>query len=122
MVRYLSQQRQNRFTELPLSDSSEVALTMAAGVLPPDVARYQIDLLNLGWTNRWDAPFLLDVIEHLPDATAGLTQAARALKPGGMLFVTTPAFEWFGVFTTTLRTTNVVTFEKILSCWRRKRD
>jgi 2-polyprenyl-3-methyl-5-hydroxy-6-metoxy-1,4-benzoquinol methylase len=121
-VRYLSQQRQNRFTELTLSDSSEVALTMAAGVLPPDVARYQIDLLNLGWTNRRDAAFLLDVIEHLPDAAAALTQTARALKPGGMLFVTTPAFQWFGVFTTTLRTTNVVMFEKISNCWRRRRD
>jgi len=94
-VRYLSQKRQNRFTELALSDSSEVALTMAAGALPPDVARYQIDLLNLGWINRWDAAFLLDVIEHLPDDAAALTQAARALKPDGMLFVTTPAFQRF---------------------------
>jgi hypothetical protein len=46
---------------------------MAAGVLPPDVARYQVNLLSLGWTNRWDAAFLLDVIEHLPDDAAALT-------------------------------------------------
>ncbi|MDG2237067.1 MAG: class I SAM-dependent methyltransferase [Arenicellales bacterium] len=97
-TRYLSQERQNRFTELALGDSSEVALTMAAGVLPPDVARYQIDLLNLGWTNRWDAAFLLDVIEHLPDPAVALAQTVRALKPGGVLFVTTPAFQQFWSF------------------------
>jgi hypothetical protein len=88
-VRYLSQQRQNRFTELTLSDSSEVALTMAAGVLPPDVARYQIDLLNLCWTNRWSKEFLEvgkkrlagdTVREATTDKVKGLRDESLSLK------------------------------------------
>ena len=43
----------------------------------------------------WDAAFLLDVIEHLPDDLQALRQARQALKPGGYLFVTTPAFPQF---------------------------
>jgi 2-polyprenyl-3-methyl-5-hydroxy-6-metoxy-1,4-benzoquinol methylase len=35
---------------------------------------------------------LLDVIEHLPDDLQALRQARDALKPGGYLFITTPAF------------------------------
>jgi SAM-dependent methyltransferase len=64
---------------------------MAGAVLPAGVARYQIDLMNLGWDEQWDVVFLLDVIEHLPDDGGALREAARALKPGGLLFVTTPA-------------------------------
>jgi SAM-dependent methyltransferase len=44
---------------------------------------------------QWDAAFLLDVIEHLPDDLQALRQAREALKPGGYLFVTTPAFPQF---------------------------
>jgi len=94
-VRYLADRRPERFRLLALADSSEVALRMAASALPAAVARYQVDLMNLGWRDRWDCAFLLDVIEHLPDDGGALRQAALALKPGGLLFVTTPALRQF---------------------------
>ena len=94
-VRYLSDRRQLQYPTLALADSSLTALRMAGGVLPENVQRYQIDLMNLGWQEQWDVAFLLDVIEHLPDDAGAMRQAAAALKPGGLLFVTTPAFPQF---------------------------
>ncbi len=94
-VRYLARHRPAWAPSLALGDSSPVALGAAATVLPPEVRRYQIDLMNLRWRNQWDAAFLLDVLEHLPDDAAALREAAAALKPGGYLFVTTPAFPAF---------------------------
>jgi 2-polyprenyl-3-methyl-5-hydroxy-6-metoxy-1,4-benzoquinol methylase len=94
-VRYLAQQRPGRFASLALADSSLMALTMAELVLPSGTERYQIDLMQLHMRDQWDAAFLLDVIEHLPDDTQVLRQSREALKPGGYLFVTTPAFQQF---------------------------
>lgn len=94
-VRYLADRRPTRFSPLALADSSEIALRRAGDVLPTGVARYQIDLMNLGWERQWDCAFLLDVIEHLPQDSRAMRQAARALKPGGLLFVTTPALKQF---------------------------
>jgi SAM-dependent methyltransferase len=39
----------------------------------------------------FDAVLALDVLEHLDDDAAGLRQAARLVKPGGLLLVTVPA-------------------------------
>jgi SAM-dependent methyltransferase len=94
-VRYLSQHRPDGFAPLALADSSVVALTLAASVLPPATQRYQIDLMQLHMHEQWEVAFLLDVIEHLPDDLNALRQAREALKPGGYLFVTTPAFPQF---------------------------
>jgi SAM-dependent methyltransferase len=94
-VRYLAQHRPEEFEPLALADSSLMALTLAASVLPPNAQRYQIDLMQLHMRDQWDAAFLLDVIEHLPDDLQALVQAREALKPGGYLFVTTPAFPEF---------------------------
>jgi SAM-dependent methyltransferase len=94
-VRYLAKHRPALFSQLALADSSLVALAHAESVLPPDAKRYQIDLMNLHMHEEWDAAFMLDVIEHLPDDQRALEQAGQALKPGGLLFVTTPAFQQF---------------------------
>ncbi len=94
-IRYLADRRPTQFSPLALADSSETALRMAGDALPTGVARYQIDLMNLGWEAQWDCAFLLDVIEHLPDDVQAMRQAAQALKPGGLLFVTTPALKQF---------------------------
>ena len=94
-VRYLADRRADRFEALALADSSDTALTLAKNVLPATAQRYHIDLMNLGWGNQWDCAFLLDVIEHLPDDTEAIRQAAQALKPGGYLFITTPALKQF---------------------------
>lgn len=94
-VRYLVDRRADRFQTLALADSSDTALTLAKNALPASAQRYQVDLMNLGWKNQWDCAFLLDVIEHLPDDTEAVRQAAQALKPGGYLFITTPALKQF---------------------------
>lgn len=94
-VRYLANRRASKFKHLALADSSETALNMAGDALPTGVARYQVDLMNLGWSAEWDCAFMLDVIEHLPDDVQAVREAKRALKPGGLLFVTTPALKQF---------------------------
>lgn len=38
----------------------------------------------------FDVVAMIDVIEHLPDPKASLEQAARLLKPGGILYLVTP--------------------------------
>lgn len=94
-VRYLADRRPTMFNPLALGDSSYTALRMADDARPSGVARYQIDLMNLGWRAEWDCAFLLDVIEHLPDDLQAVRQVTLALKPGGLLFVTTPALRHF---------------------------
>jgi SAM-dependent methyltransferase len=84
-----------RIGELALGDSSQVALLSAKEILPPVVTLYQIDLMKLEWENRWDFAFLLDVIEHCPDDVTVMREAAKSLKPGGRLIVTTPALDCF---------------------------
>jgi SAM-dependent methyltransferase len=94
-IHYLQDRVGTVFQELALADSALNALQRAKPVLPPAVTRYQIDLLRLGWRDRWDVAFLLDVLEHLPADADALVQAREALKPGGLLFVTTPALKFF---------------------------
>jgi len=66
--------------------------------LPAEVARYQVDLMDLQWNERWDGAFLLDVLEHLPDDGAAMRQVAASLRPGGLVFVTMPALRCFWSF------------------------
>jgi SAM-dependent methyltransferase len=42
-------------------------------------------------TASFDAVLALDVLEHLDNDTGGLREAARMVKPGGLLLVTVPA-------------------------------
>ncbi|EED34786.1 Methyltransferase domain family protein [Luminiphilus syltensis NOR5-1B] len=94
-VKYLFDHRPTCFAELALADSSLTALDMAASLMSPNISRYQVDLMNLDWEKAWDIAFLLDVIEHLPNDDHAMRNAARILKPGGLLFVTTPALKQF---------------------------
>ena len=94
-IKYLLGQPGTQFAELALGDSSSQALELAGPVVGPTVKRYQIDLLNLHWEERWDVAFLLDVLEHIPDDLEALRQAYRALRPGGLLFVACPALRVF---------------------------
>jgi len=113
-VRYLADRRGEHFHKIALADSSQVALTMAGKILPPGVDRYQIDLMNLGWEDEWDIAFMLDVIEHIPDDIRAVRQAAKALKPGGLLLWPHPRFSSSGAITTILRTICAVIREAIL--------
>jgi len=92
---YLHRGQSGVFIELALADSSLEALNRAAPVVGDFAARYHIDLYGLGWKNRWDVVFLLDVLEHLEDDGGVLRQIHAAMRPGGLLFVTTPALEIF---------------------------
>lgn len=81
------------FAELSVGDSSPRALELARVAVGPTIGRYQVDLRRLGWRERWDAVFLLDVLEHISDDALVMGQIADALRPGGLLFVTTPALD-----------------------------
>lgn len=94
-VRYLADRHPNAFAELALADSALTALQYARDVVPPSTPLYQCDLLRLGWNERWDVAFLLDVLEHIPDDAAALASIRQSLTPGGLLFVTTPALRCF---------------------------
>ncbi|MFI5460832.1 MAG: class I SAM-dependent methyltransferase [Isosphaerales bacterium] len=89
---YLLGRKKFAVSEVVLADSSLAALSMAAECLPAEVERGQVDLMDLPWSRRWDLAFLLDVLEHLPDQAAVLAQVREALVPGGLLFITVPAF------------------------------
>ena len=94
-IRYLQRHCPGCFAELALGDSSRKALQMAQPVIGTQTSRYQIDLQQLGWDERWDVAFLLDVLEHIPEDAAALREIRAALRPGGLLFVTTPALKFF---------------------------
>ena len=94
-VRYLAAQQLPGFRELALADSSRRALAVAASVAGPAHACYQVDLRDLGWRQRWDVIFLLDVLEHIGDQRAVLEQIRDSLAPGGLLLVTAPALNFF---------------------------
>jgi SAM-dependent methyltransferase len=93
-VNYLSHHEPNMF-RLSIGDSSMLALELAKPFVSSDVGRYQIDLLNLQWSCRWDVAFMLDVLEHIPDDVRALREVRAALRPGGLLITTTPALERF---------------------------
>lgn len=81
--------------QIALGDSSPVALKSARDLVSGQASCFQIDLLNLGFDKAWDVAFLLDVVEHIDDDVAALRNAAQALRPGGLLFVTVPALQSF---------------------------
>ncbi len=60
-------------------------LDVRAGTLPDEV------VVPRGWA---DAVLMLDVLEHLDDEAGALGAARRALRPGGLLVVTVPAYAW----------------------------
>ncbi|WP_205525364.1 class I SAM-dependent methyltransferase [Pyxidicoccus trucidator] len=90
---FLAEQAEFPLAEIALADSSALALQAAAAGLPSRVSRYQVDLLRLGWQQRWELIFLLDVLEHIPDDRQALAQVHEALAPGGFVLVTTPALQ-----------------------------
>jgi len=94
-VGYLARHVGSEFAEIALADSSTTALALASDSLPAGAKRYQIDLLNLQWSERWDLAFLLDVVEHIEEDERVLCQARDAVRPGGTIVVATPALESF---------------------------
>lgn len=94
-VDYLAKHAKSTFSEIALGDSSLGAVIAARKVIGQRGKFYHVDCLNLGWEQRWDVVFLLDVLEHVSDDVAVMKEVYRALKPGGYLFVTMPALKAF---------------------------
>ena len=97
-LEYLQARGAGMCGRLALGDSSMRALSLAGPVVGSFAARYQIDLSDLPWQEEWDVVFLLDVLEHIPDDREVLRQVRRSLRPGGLLFVTTPALRFFWTY------------------------
>jgi SAM-dependent methyltransferase len=54
---------------------------------------HQGSLPDLALENSFELVSLIEVLEHLPDPLAHLAAAARALRPAGWLYLTTPNFD-----------------------------
>jgi trans-aconitate methyltransferase len=94
-LEYLHDRQPSMFQQLALGDSSIRALTLAEPFVRNIAERYQVDLLDIVWSEEWDVVFLLDVLEHIPDHGEALRQIRKCMRPGGLLFVTTPALNFF---------------------------
>jgi 2-polyprenyl-3-methyl-5-hydroxy-6-metoxy-1,4-benzoquinol methylase len=94
-INYLLNRPVPRFGELALADSSRRALEFAATVIGSQLSRFQVDLRDLGWKERWNIVFLLDVLEHIQDPSSVVQQICQCLRPNGLLFLTVPALDFF---------------------------
>jgi 2-polyprenyl-3-methyl-5-hydroxy-6-metoxy-1,4-benzoquinol methylase len=66
--------------------------------LPPNLCLERGDLTSLTDAGRYDLIYSIDVLEHIHDYEAVLERLARALRPGGLLFIHVPSAEqrhWF---------------------------
>jgi SAM-dependent methyltransferase len=71
-------------------DLNRAALEMAE---PGRGRLFSYDILDLepSMLDRYDAVFLLDVVEHIPADTTFLTAALKHLRPGGLIVINVPA-------------------------------
>lgn len=58
------------------------------------VPLYQLDVLALPFRNEFDVVGLFDVLEHIDDDTRALLEISQALKRGGKLLITVPAYQF----------------------------
>jgi len=61
----------------------------------------RLESIDPVWEQRFDAVTLFDVVEHLTNPRAGIERAARMLKPGGVLLLSSADFDawtwrWLG--------------------------
>jgi SAM-dependent methyltransferase len=87
-LRFLRQhgwQRLAGFDASPLARSATEAFGLAVSPLDLETPFVLPD-------SPWDALVAMDVLEHLGDELGFLRSAAAALAPGGLLFLTVPAF------------------------------
>jgi len=74
-------------------DSSKIAVTCSENRGCRDVRLTGEDRIPFPDSN-FDFLFSLDVIEHINNDLMALNEYRRVLKPGGVLFLTVPAFNW----------------------------
>ncbi len=77
-------------TGLELADTS-VARARSRGV--GDIVQGTLEAMPFE-ADRFDLAVSLDVIEHLDDDRAALGELRRVVRPGGILLVTVPAYQW----------------------------
>jgi SAM-dependent methyltransferase len=94
-LKYISQNIDYKNLHLNAADSSLIALSYTKRILDGLADHYLVDLLNLGWADRWDIIFMLDVIEHIPDQDMAIQEVCTSLKAGGKVVITAPALDFF---------------------------
>jgi len=68
-------------------------LRIAAGAVP-DAELVQADVRQLPFEAEFDAVGAFDVLEHVREDEDALAQIVRAVRPGGMVFLTVPQHEF----------------------------
>jgi SAM-dependent methyltransferase len=63
-------------------------------VIRIDLLHPQFDAIYLGYNERFDSIFLLNVIEHIRDDIRAIKNCRYLLKSGGHLIVLAPAYSW----------------------------
>ncbi len=85
----------DQFPTVDLADSSRACLEQAEAPMRHVGQRYLVNVRDVPWSSHWDVAFLCDVLEHLPDDREVFRRIGRSLRPGGLLFVTVPALQFF---------------------------
>ena len=75
------------------SEYFEEGLAFAAARLP-QASFYQMDARRLPFVEEFDVIGAFDVLEHIVDDEAVLTQAYRAVRPGGGIVLSVPQHRW----------------------------
>ena len=57
------------------------------------IARANAEALPIQ-SGKFDVVVTLDTVEHIPDDQAAVSEIARILKPGGVILLNVPAYQW----------------------------
>jgi SAM-dependent methyltransferase len=82
------------------SQASMTAVEYYEAALPfarqrcPRATISQADITDLPFDSEFDVVGCFDVLEHIPDDLAALSNLKKALKPGGLLLVSVPQHMW----------------------------
>ena len=90
---YLVKKEFPDYEKLDLIDISETSLTMTKGIIGYDedkISYFQQDVFDYQDTNKYDFIVLGEVLEHLDEPKQILRKLSKLLKPGGLLWLTTP--------------------------------
>ncbi len=60
----------------------------------PNAELTQMDARHIPYQSHWDAMGAFDVLEHIAEDDQVLREIAKALKPGGVVFITVPQHRW----------------------------
>ena len=60
----------------------------------PNAELSQMDARHIPYQSHWDAIGAFDVLEHIAEDELVLCEIAKALKPGGVVFITVPQHRW----------------------------